>query len=397
SYWRHKLYKGPQGQPVLVHYCRSRETTEREATLFATKPVLGFDIEWQLWAGPSSGIKANVALIQLACEDHIGLFHIALHRGETAEELIGPVLKGILENPAIIKTGVNIRGDSTRLAKSLNVEMQGLFELSHIYRLVTFGVDSRQLVNKRLVSLSHQVEDIMGLPLHKGDVRTSNWKEPLSSEQATYAASDAYAGFQLFYALEARRMKMDPRPPRPHLAELNLPIQLPEGLEPANIPLPESDEEVEESEDGDSDARCESKVRGCADREVAPFPPEPFDNAKPSGPNGRVRQDVHVGAELKSADDWISNYSNALPNGQTLKSSRSALRAYVLWHVSGMEPAKVASVLRQPPLKVATVCTYILESTKAENLEYDKGRLENVLREGIPENLWWRYKQLLGD
>lgn len=41
------------------------------------------------------------------------------------------------------------------------------------------------------------------------------------------AATDPYACIRLFNAMEAKRLAMDPMPPRPAHAELNKPIVLP--------------------------------------------------------------------------------------------------------------------------------------------------------------------------
>jgi hypothetical protein len=42
----------------------------------------------------------------------------------------------------------------------------------------------------------------------------------------TDAAADPYACFRLYYAMEEKRQSLNPVPPRPAHAELNLPIRL---------------------------------------------------------------------------------------------------------------------------------------------------------------------------
>jgi hypothetical protein len=200
AFWRYSLYKSPSGEKPRLHYCTKFEQAEQIAKSFAGEQVIGFDIEWEMGSTVAKGsIKNNVSLIQIACEDRIALFQVALFAGDRIEELMPPSLKAILESPDILKTGVNISGDFTRMRKCLGVEGQGLFELSHLYKLVKFSEKEPAKVNKGLFKLSEQVQDILFLPLHKGNVRTSAWSRRLSMEQVEYAASDAYAGFRLFH------------------------------------------------------------------------------------------------------------------------------------------------------------------------------------------------------
>lgn len=184
SFWSYKLYVGPQNTQVKVHYCKSKNTTERVAQYFLNNEILGFDIEWNCDSTRKSGIKSNVALIQLACEDRIGLFHIALYSKDSIPDLVSPTLKKILENPDITKVGVGIKADCTRLRVHLEIDSKGIFELSYLYRLVRYS-STRDfgLINKRLVSLAKQVEEHLELPIFKGDVRESDWSQPLSMDQ----------------------------------------------------------------------------------------------------------------------------------------------------------------------------------------------------------------------
>ncbi len=80
AYWSFDLYRGPTGEKVKVHYCKSKETTERVAQYFLNQTVLGFDIEWKAQAAVKDGVKKNVSLIQIACQDRIALFHIARYQ-----------------------------------------------------------------------------------------------------------------------------------------------------------------------------------------------------------------------------------------------------------------------------------------------------------------------------
>jgi hypothetical protein len=189
SFWSYSLYRGPddRGNPeskIKVHYCRSRHTTERVLQqYFVGEPVLGFDLEWYPDATRYSGPRRNVSLVQLASPTRIALFHVALYPKN--DNLVAPSLRVIMEDPAVTKTGVAIKGDSTRLRKFLGIDSRGLFELSHLYKLVKYSTRGEyQFVNRMSVRLSQQVEEYLHLPMFKGNnVRASDWSQPLRMDQ----------------------------------------------------------------------------------------------------------------------------------------------------------------------------------------------------------------------
>lgn len=184
AYWQYNLYEGPSGEKIKIHYCKSRETTERIAHLFLDQEVVGFDIEWKPQASATEGIRKNVALIQLASEERIALFHLArFYKGDTIADLLAPNLRKVLESPNITKVGVSVKGDCTRLRRFLGIDSRGLLELSHLYKLVKFSTGDVKKINKMLVSLAQQVQEHLHLPLWKGDVRSSDWGEELNYEQ----------------------------------------------------------------------------------------------------------------------------------------------------------------------------------------------------------------------
>ena len=215
KYWSHKLYVGPSGCNVKVHYCRNRTESELIARQLLEERVLGFDMEWEC-SRVSKSIKHNVSLIQLASENCIALFHIALHEGSTPRELLAPSLRKILESDKILKTGVAIfNADGRRLKQHMKLKPEGLVELSHLHGLVRYlescpNINPNELgphkVTKRLVGLSAQVEEYLGFPLWKGRVRKSHWSKKLNQNQIDYAASDAYAGYMLWKVMEAKRL-----------------------------------------------------------------------------------------------------------------------------------------------------------------------------------------------
>ncbi|ORY16305.1 hypothetical protein BCR34DRAFT_120944 [Clohesyomyces aquaticus] len=259
QFYRHDIYRGPDDKEILLHYCTTFDVAERAAKYFLNEKVLGFDIEWRPWANAKTGgVKENVSLIQLACEDRIALFHIALFKGDTPDKLLPPTLKTIIEDPEIWKVGVSIKGDFTRVDTWLGTKAQGQYELSRLHNLVEHYVLNRSKVNNKLVSLAKQVEQHLGLPLFKGKVRESDWSATthLSREQIAYAATDAYAGFRIFDALEAKRVQLRPVPPRPVCVEPDSarPVRRRAKAAPKLVEEREEEDIVEEDEQYDTAA-----------------------------------------------------------------------------------------------------------------------------------------------
>lgn len=221
-FWSHTLYRGLQDRPVRILYSKTKSESEEIAHEFLNEKVVGFDMEWPWEANTTANtrLQQRIGLIQIACEDKIALFHIGLHSGTTAKDLLAPALRGIIEDPTIAKCGVAVlNADFARLRQWFGLKPRGAFELSHLHNLVSFGASNPAKCTTKLRNLSAQVEQHLGLPLHKGKVRTSNWSEPLNDDQINYAAADAYAGFMLFHCMDAKRMDMVPTPPLPVYAE----------------------------------------------------------------------------------------------------------------------------------------------------------------------------------
>ncbi|KAF2429871.1 hypothetical protein EJ08DRAFT_262735 [Tothia fuscella] len=292
AHWSHSLYRGPHGEQVVVHYCRSFVTAEKVAQLFLDKPILGFDIEWKPNAKTTSGIKNNVSLIQLATDDRIALFQLAMHKGESPKEILPPTLRLLLEDDGVLKAGVAIRADCTRLSNYLGVKPRGLMELSYLHNLVTYSESEPSKVTKRLVSLKVQVETHLCLPLQKGEVRMSDWSRELTHEQCFYAAADAYAGLRIYYALEKKRKALDPIPPRPEPAELGMPMKLAKRLEGSKletvvVPTPEKGDgsaSTEDLVDSDIERQVLSLTSGQADAGRFDLTDQEIDKIEPAFP-----------------------------------------------------------------------------------------------------------------
>ncbi|KAF2024529.1 hypothetical protein EK21DRAFT_78483 [Setomelanomma holmii] len=281
-WWSHRLYKGPNDKPVQILYSKTRQDSETIARQFLDEPVVGFDMEWPWNDWKRSDLQNKIGLIQVASEEKIALFHIGLHPGKTTDDIIAPSLRKIIESPKIGKLGVGVlSADFARLRRYFRLNPRGAVELSHLYRLVKFGSYKPELVSTKLVSLARLVEDQLGHPLYKGDVRTSRWSKPLSRDQINYAAADAYAGYMLYYCMNYKRGRMKPRPPLPIHAEKYLELKL-SGVIPLRLDAQAQDGTIMTSESfygvKMSDAAL-SKSGKAKDKKASPvsksIPPEP--------------------------------------------------------------------------------------------------------------------------
>jgi hypothetical protein len=223
THYSHTLYRGPDGEPVTVHYVTDLATAETIARHFLAEPVLGFDLEWEVRQRKRA--IDNVSLMQLASPSRIALFHLARFKGATPATVLPPTLRGILESAAVVKCGAAVKGDATRCATHLGLRPAGFFELGRAHNLLA-GVRNRDgAVSKAAARLDGLCERYLGVPLAKDQsVRVSAWSWALSERQKHYAAADAYAGLMLFHELEKRRVGTKPVSPRPGFVDDDGPI-----------------------------------------------------------------------------------------------------------------------------------------------------------------------------
>lgn len=396
AYWQHTLYRGPGGDKdtVKVHYCKNKENAETIAQLFLEEEVIGFDLEWKINPKDDS-IKKNVALVQVASERRVALFHLArFPNAQIEDDFITPSFRKLMESPGITKVGVNVKGDSTRLRNFLHIDCQGLFELSHLHKLVKFSSGDVKNINKKLVSLASQVQEHLQLPLWKGEVRSSDWSQELSYQQTQYAASDSYAGFQLFHMLESKRQAMVPTPPRPAHAELNLPIRQANGQDVAmSDKTPENPEDSDEDSDQCSEISIEDLTNdidtialgdpsghfgseASLTPTVPPAPPSVLLSASEASSENSVS--LPPSRELYSANAWVEEYCQfAKPSAKPAE-----LRAYALWQEQGFDVPTVARLLRVPPLQNTTVVNYIGKAISKEMLPYEWARVPELEQYG---------------
>ena len=135
-------------------------------------------------------------------------------------------------------------------------------------------------------------------------------------------------------------------PPRPHHAELNLPIAM--AVKPAEEAIT-----VAEPSPEDSSNLKEQQLKA----------PRISTAAKPR--DARV---VAAGLKVQEYRSQQLTRTTVIP---------AALRAYYIWHDnSDLVPEAIAGLLRDPPLQTHTVVFYILDAVAVAKLPYSKDRLK---------------------
>ncbi|KAF9606041.1 hypothetical protein IFM89_022200 [Coptis chinensis] len=152
--------------------------------------MIGFDIEWKptfkRGAVPRKGAVMQICGDMSRCY----VFHI-IHSG------IPINLQSFLEDPKYVKVGVWIGGDADKIYNDYNIRIQSIEELSCLANKKLDGFHRRW-------SLAALTETLTSKELEKPNkIRLGNWEvEVLSRDQLLYAATDAFASWQLYEILK---------------------------------------------------------------------------------------------------------------------------------------------------------------------------------------------------
>eukprot|EP00118_Oscarella_pearsei_P014631 m.126458 g.126458 ORF g.126458 m.126458 type:complete len:345 (+) comp37899_c0_seq1:40-1074(+) len=169
--------------------------------------VMGFDCEWANLPRRNKGSKEapaedesmmeKVDLVQLATLDRALLVRLCKMKGRFPK-----TLEEILEDKSVIKLGVAVCDDATRLRKDYGVNMRGCLDLRHMAVRCKYGWGSESVLDraKGLKSLASTVLDVAMDKSFR--VRCSNWRaQALTDQQVLYAANDAYVAVLIFEKL----------------------------------------------------------------------------------------------------------------------------------------------------------------------------------------------------
>mmetsp|Transcript_30027 Transcript_30027/g.84322 ORF Transcript_30027/g.84322 Transcript_30027/m.84322 type:complete len:386 (-) Transcript_30027:70-1227(-) len=169
-----------QGRVLVIN---TLEDEQRVELLFSGEALLGFDSE----SRPSSALspRNKTALVQLSSEHAACLWRI----GELKQ--ITPLLRRLLEDPAVHKVAQGASQELTTLREEYGLNGQSFIDLHHM------------ALNMRTTprSLQGLVALFMKRRLMK-DQRLTDWEQkPLTQAQIEYAALDAYASRQVLLAM----------------------------------------------------------------------------------------------------------------------------------------------------------------------------------------------------
>lgn len=151
----------------------------------SAEAALGFDTE-----SKPTFVKGEVStgphLVQLATLQRAYLFPVAL-------AVALPVIRAVLENPAILKIGMGLGNDRSVLRSRLGIDLANVLDLGEAMR----GDWHRGTVGAKVA-----VARLFGQRLLKSKkTGTSNWANPkLNERQLLYAANDAQVALKLYHA-----------------------------------------------------------------------------------------------------------------------------------------------------------------------------------------------------
>ena len=155
---------------------------EKAVAYLSQFEVLGFDTETK----PSfkKGQINRVALLQLSSGEKAFLFRL--------QKLELPLnVRQLLACSSIKKVGVAIRDDIKTLQKISYFEPDGFVELQE--KVKAYGISAFSL--KKIAGI------VLGIRISKSQ-RLSNWEsEILTGAQQSYAATDAWVSYQIYYSL----------------------------------------------------------------------------------------------------------------------------------------------------------------------------------------------------
>ncbi|KAG8910390.1 hypothetical protein FRC01_006362 [Tulasnella sp. 417] len=342
----------PKKKPIEPARWYITSSDEANDALTGLKGPVGFDMEWVV-VFRRGAIPRKTALIQIADRTKIMLFHVS-RMSEFPSKLIE-----VIEDPDIIKTGVNITGDAKKLFTDWGIQAQGIVELATLAWQVDRQTMESNGIKTGWTTLANMVGMYLGRVLPKGAERTSNWEKPLDELQMEYAANDAHCGLAVYEKLQAKAeaAKID-------MSTLSLNRRKEEQVsttEPTDVA--ESDTQ-QEAEDAYADL-----VLASTDTESEPA--STSDDEEPVAP----------------------------PCPPTAKPFR--YKAYKLWYeCPELTLDEMCIHLRSAaaPLARSTVIDYVVKTLRDDSektLPFSKDRLIKLVSEE-PKSWRWNYKRIVG-
>ncbi|KAJ3283569.1 hypothetical protein HDU79_008952 [Rhizoclosmatium sp. JEL0117] len=184
---------------IRIVQCTSLATLSKTLAL-CSGPIIALDCEWKIVMRKGAP-QPMISLIQIFNGSCVGLFRV---------HLLGPpfpyLLCALLEDPDIIKVGLNIRGDVGKIWRDFGIKTAAYVELMQYAK---DACPDKLVVNPdtgliKKPSLNELTQSLLGLSLDKavGGIRTGNWEAVnLSPAQIEYAAADVVASWEVYWAI----------------------------------------------------------------------------------------------------------------------------------------------------------------------------------------------------
>ncbi|KAG0361297.1 hypothetical protein BG005_008726 [Podila minutissima] len=152
--------------------------------------------------GPGMYEQGKMSLIQLGDDRTVYLFHIFHMAAFPAE------LSRILRDKRVIKVGINIRADGTKLFKDWGVACASMVELGSLCIQVLDDLNNC----RRVRSMDSLSRELLGHAVEKTNLtRTGNWeRKELTSRQISYAANDVYVTYEVAEKIKSLQKNTGP-------------------------------------------------------------------------------------------------------------------------------------------------------------------------------------------
>jgi ribonuclease D len=169
-----------------IHVIDSRGGVKKFMPVLMKEKILGFDTETR--PAFRKGRRNPVSLLQLSTEFHAFIFRVGL------VGLPNPLVQ-LLESRDVIKVGAAVHDDLIELAQVRRFKPEGFLDIQKYVE--AFGIE-----NKAVAKLAGIV---LGFRISKSQ-QLSNWDaETLTDAQKLYAATDAWACYKIYRALQNYR------------------------------------------------------------------------------------------------------------------------------------------------------------------------------------------------
>lgn len=190
-----KLNIRRENRCIVIQSPEDWNTHEEEIlVVFNQSSFIGMDCEWVT----DDNNRKPVSLLQLAnCKG----FCVIIRLSEIPVWLIPAGLSDLLKDGNILKVGVGINDDASKLFHDYCLEVLGFIDLRYLVK------DLPELQGKSL-GLKSLAKEILKYDLNKSNtLRCSDWDaESLTTDQIKYAADDAIVSAKLFEIVKSRKI-----------------------------------------------------------------------------------------------------------------------------------------------------------------------------------------------